>query len=213
MKKKSKNEKSAAAEQAEEEIAETTAEQPADEAAAEEAAAAATEAAEEEEGLRDRFLRLQADFDNFRKRVQREKAQWTEQANEDFMTDLVPILDHFEIGMETAARGQAEPAVVEGFRMVFDQFLNTLKKFGMEPVDAEGNTFDPHLHEAATYLPSENHPEESVISQIRRGYRLGNKLLRPAQVVVSSGPSKAAASEEAESASVEQEASTEGDQG
>ena len=68
------------------------------------------------------------------------------------------------------------------------QMLSSLKKFGLEPIDAEGQPFDPHLHEAMTHLPSDEHPEDTVITQTRRGYKLGDMLLRAAQVVVSGGP-------------------------
>jgi len=103
------------------------------------------------------------------------------------MTELLPILDHFELGFENASNHEANPAVVEGFRIVYDQMVSGLKKHGLEPIDAMGQPFDPHLHEAITHLPSEDHPADSVIQQTRRGYMLGDRLLRAAQVVVSSG--------------------------
>ncbi len=137
---------------------------------------------------KEQMLRLQADFENFRKRTLRERAEWYQRANEDLVMELLPVLDHFELGLQTAEEHNTDKAVVDGFRLVYEQCLSSLKKFGLAPVDAEGQTFDPHVHEAMTHLPSDDHPEDMVITQTRRGYKLGGKLVRAAQVVVSSGP-------------------------
>ncbi|MBM4142064.1 MAG: nucleotide exchange factor GrpE [Lentisphaerae bacterium] len=151
--------------------------------------ARADKAREEEiKALQDRLLRLQADFDNFRKRTLREKEDLYCRANEDLMMELLPVLDHLDLALAAAqARDNADP-VAEGFRMVAEQLLSKLGKFGLTPVDAQGVPFDPNLHEAISHLPSADAPESSIIAQVRRGYRLGAQLLRPAQVVVSSGP-------------------------
>jgi molecular chaperone GrpE len=143
--------------------------------------------AREREVLADRLLRLQADFENFKKRTRRERGELVRRAAEDLMTELLPILDHFELGFENASNHEANPNVVEGFQIVYNQMVSGLKKHGLEPIDAVGQPFDPHLHEAITYLPSEEHPADHVIQQTRRGYMLGDRLLRAAQVVVSSG--------------------------
>ncbi len=148
----------------------------------------APQAAEEEESLRDQFIRLQADFANFRNRTQRERLELYQRANEDLFLELLPVLDHYEMGLQTAEQHHADKAVVDGFRMVFDQFQNVLKKFNVEPIDAVGQPFDPHRHEALTHLPSDEFPAETCSHQVRRGYLFGDRLLRAAQVVVSSGP-------------------------
>jgi len=153
-------------------------------------------AAAETAALQDRLLRLQADFDNFRKRTARERNEIFQRANEELMLELLPVVDHFELGLQTARQHHADGAVVEGFQIILDQLLAALTKFGLCPIDAEGQRFDPHLHEAATHMPSEQHAEDMVILQTRRGYRLGDKLLRAAQVVVSSGPAEPAPDEE-----------------
>ena len=144
----------------------------------------------EEESLRDQFVRLQADFTNFRNRVQRERSELYQRANEDLFLEMLSVLDHFEMGLQTAEQHQTEGAVLDGFKMVYDQFQNVLKKFNLEVIDAVGETFDPHRHEALTHMPSDEYPEEVCSQQIRKGYLFGEKLLRPAQVVVSSGPAK-----------------------
>ena len=97
-------------------------------------------------------------------------------------------MDHFELGFENAEKHEANPDVVIGFRLVFEQIQAALAKFNLQPVDAIGEHFDPHLHEAITHVSSEEYPADHIVAQTRRGYRLADKLLRPAQVVVSKGP-------------------------
>ena len=143
----------------------------------------------EEEPLQARLLRLQADFENFRKRMDREKKDWIAFANERLIVELLPVMDHFELGLEDSAKNGAPQAMVAGFQLVYNQMRAALEKTGVAIISAEGAAFDPHLHEATTTLPSESVPEGHIIAQIRRGYKLGDKLLRAAQVVVSSGPS------------------------
>jgi molecular chaperone GrpE len=138
--------------------------------------------------LNDRLLRLQADFDNFRKRTQREREHLRRTANSDLVEELLPVLDHFEMGLANARRHEANASVLDGFELVYDQLMGALKQSGLEPVVAAGEVFDPHVHEAITHLPSEEHPADTVITETRRGYRLGDQLLRASQVVVSSGP-------------------------
>ena len=138
--------------------------------------------------LQDRFVRLQADFDNFRKRTVREKAESYRAANEDLMAELLPVVDHFEMALGAESGSGAQDALVKGVRMVCDQMTTVLTRFGLKALDATvGQTFDPARHEAIAHMPSETVPENNVIAQTRRGYLLGEKLIRPAQVVVSSG--------------------------
>lgn len=141
-----------------------------------------------EDALKDRLLRLQADFENFRKRIDREKKDWIAYANEKLILELLPVLDHFELGLADSAKNGASPAIVAGFQLVCTQLRTALEKAGVQAIDAEGQPFDPHLHEAITHLPSDSVPDGKVVTQTRRGYKLGDKLLRAAQVVVSSGP-------------------------
>ncbi len=143
---------------------------------------------EEDESLRDQFVRLQADFANFRNRTQRERIELYQRANEDLLLEILPVLDHYEMGLQTAEQQDTDPAVLDGFKLVYDQFQNVLDKFNLKPIDAVGETFDPHKHEALTHMPSDEYPAGVCSNQIRRGYLFGDKLLRPAQVVVSSGP-------------------------
>lgn len=157
-------------------------------APAPEAAPAAPPPKSEIDTLKDQMLRLQADFDNFRKRTLRERDEWSLRACEDLLTRLLPVLDHFELGLRSAAAHTADKTIVDGFQLVYDQLLKALRDTGLTPVDAEGQPFDPHRHEAITHMPSKDVPADTVITQTRRGYLLGDRLLRAAQVVVSSGP-------------------------
>ena len=152
---------------------------------------AAPEVVEEEESLRDQFVRLQADFANFRNRTQRERIELYQRANEDLLLEILPVLDHYELGLQNAEQHDADQAVVDGFKLVYDQFQNVLNKFNLTPIEAVGEAFDPHKHEALTHMPSDEFPAEICSNQIRRGYLFGDKLLRAAQVVVSSGPAEA----------------------
>ncbi len=149
--------------------------------------------AAELEQLKDRLLRLQADFENYRRRTAREQAEYAQHAAEDLLAALLPVVDHFELGLRSAAEHHAESAVMSGFQLVFDQLMEVLKKAGVSAIEAEGQAFDPTLHEAVSHLPSADVPADTVMLQTRRGYRLGSRLLRAAQVVVSSGPPPAPA--------------------
>ena len=150
--------------------------------------AAAVPAPVPEEPLKDQLLRLRADFDNFRRRTQRERGELAQRVIEDLVLELIPTLDHFELGLQSAVQHQADAAVVDGFKVVYEQLLAAMKKVGLTPFDAVGQPFDPHRHEAVSHLPSTEHAADQVMVQTRRGYLLGDRLLRAAQVVVSSGP-------------------------
>jgi len=136
----------------------------------------------------DQLLRLRADFENYRKRTLREKNEIYRRANEDVMMELLSVLDHMELALKAAEDHGMEGAVTDGFRLVAEQLHSVLGRFGLAPVDSEGQEFDPQKHEAVAHMPSDEVPENIVIAQVRRGYMLGGMLLRAAQSVVSSGP-------------------------
>lgn len=139
--------------------------------------------------FRDLALRSQADFENYKKRAAREKEEAIKYANSSLLERLVAIVDNFELGLE-AAKGEGEQsAIYSGMTLVFKQLNDFLTENGLQPIEAEGQKFDPNLHEAIAHQPSE-FPEETIIRQTRRGYRFKDRLLRPSQVVVSSGPTK-----------------------
>jgi molecular chaperone GrpE len=139
--------------------------------------------------FRDLALRSQADFENYKKRAAREKEEAIKYANSSLLERLVTIIDNFELGLE-AAKGEGERSpIYSGMTLVLKQLNDFLAENGLQPIEAEGKKFDPNLHEAIAHEPSEL-PEETVIRQTRRGYRFKDRLLRPARVVVSSGPGK-----------------------
>ena len=109
---------------------------------------------EEDEPLRLQFLRLQADFDNFRKRVARERTELYLRANRDLVEELLPVIDHYEMGLENATKHEAEKSVIDGFQMVFDQMIKVLEKYNVKPLESMGEAFDPHTQEAVSHLPS-----------------------------------------------------------
>ncbi len=148
----------------------------------------ASDVSAEIEGLKDRLLRLQADFDNYRKRTARDWTEMCARANEELITALLPVLDHFELGLRAAEEHGAPESVRAGFRLLYDQMCETLMRFGLETIQTENRPFSAHEHEAIAHEPSETVEADHVIRQVRRGYRLGHRLLRPAQVIISSGP-------------------------
>ena len=140
--------------------------------------------------FRDLALRSQADFDNYKKRAAREKEEAIKYANASLLERLIAIVDNFELGL-AAARGEGESSpIYSGMNMVLKQLTDFLADNGLQPIDAEGQKFDPNLHEAIAHEPSAEVPEGVVIRQTRRGYRLKERLLRPSSVVVSSGATK-----------------------
>ena len=158
---------------------------------------AVTPEIEAEEPLKNQLLRLQADFDNFRKRTQRERNELFLFANESLFLEMLPVIDHFEMGFKSAEAHQTDCSVTEGFRMVYNQLLDVLKKFNVTAIDTVGEPFDPHRHEAILHMPSDK-PAETVLEQVRRGYMLGDKLLRAAQVIISSDPAEQTEQKESE---------------
>ena len=148
-----------------------------------------TEAQEATAELNERIVRLTADFDNFRKRAQREKDEARQFANQGLLEKLLPVLDNFEMAL-TAVK-DADPSVRDGVQMILDQLLGVLKESGVEPVDAMGQPFDPNLHEALSQEETTEVEEGTVVQQVQRGYKLNDRLVRPARVVVAKAPGAA----------------------
>ena len=140
------------------------------------------------ERFRDLALRSQADFENYRKRSIREREEAVRFANFSFVEKLVPILDSFELGLAAARSNEAAAPIVSGMEMVGRQLVEVLNQFGVEGVEATGRPFDPNVHEAVAQEPSSEVPEGSVVRQLRKGYKLKDRLVRAALVVVSGGP-------------------------
>jgi len=154
-------------------------EQVIEEPAAEESAPAPEEAAPAPD---DSYLRLAADFDNYRKRVAREQVEWTSRANERLLNELLPVLDDLERALEAAAEHE-EAKLEEGVRLVHRSLLGLVERHGLSEIETEG-AFDPHVHEALLAQPGEGADEGAVLQVLQKGYRLGDKVLRPARVIV-----------------------------
>ncbi len=142
----------------------------------------------EVEKYKDAALRARADLDNYRKRVAREKEDAIRYANNSLLESLLPILDNFELGLEAAKNTSEATGIVQGLEMVRKQLEDFLRDHGVEIVNAEGNPFDPNLHDAVGHEPNSNATEGTVIRQLRKGFKLKDRLIRPASVIVSKGP-------------------------
>ena len=151
-------------------------------------AEAASDPAAEAEKYRDLALRTAADFDNFRKRAAREKEDAIRYANNSLLGDLLPLIDNFELGLDAAKSAPGADAILQGLGMVARQFRDFLSSAGVEEIATEGAEFDPNLMESVGHENDDKVPEGKVLRQTRRGYKLRDRLLRPASVFVSKGP-------------------------
>jgi molecular chaperone GrpE len=140
------------------------------------------------EKSKDAALRARADLDNYRKRVAREKEDAIRYANNSLLESLLPIVDNFELGLEAAKNASDAAGIIQGLEIVRKQLEDFLRDHGVEIVDAVGSPFDPHVHEAVLHEPSEDVAEGKVVRQLRKGFKLKDRLIRPASVVVSKGP-------------------------
>jgi molecular chaperone GrpE len=136
---------------------------------------------------KDIALRSVADLDNYRKRMAREKDDAIRYANASFLERLIPILDNFDLGLQAAKAGGTQSAVLDGMTMVFKQLQEFLTSCGVETIDATGEHFDPNVHEAIAQEENAEVEDGVVIRQLRKGYKLKDRLIRPANVVVSKG--------------------------
>jgi len=137
----------------------------------------------EKDGLQDRLLRTAAEFDNYRKRVERERRDLADYMKADILTELLPIVDNFDRAMQVPAGGEGD-ALRKGMELIYKQMLDVLRKRGVTPIEALGADFDPNVHEAVIHEASASHREGEVMQQLQRGYMLGERLLRPALVKV-----------------------------
>ena len=140
---------------------------------------------------KDVAARSQADLDNFRKRMEREKSEAIQYANRSLLEQLLPIIDNFEMGLKAANASEGDSSVIlTGMSMVFKQINDFLGEQGVEVIESDGQVFDPNVHEALKQESSEEVPEGQVVYTMRRGFRMKDRVLRAANVVVSSGPAE-----------------------
>ena len=135
--------------------------------------------------LKDRWLRTRADFDNFRRRAERDRSEYIQFAAMEIVRDLLPILDDFRRAMKAET---ADKEYAKGIELIYQRLFETLKKAGLEPVEATGKPFDPNLHQAVDRVQSEDVPDQTVLEEYQSGYNFKGKLLRPAMVKVAVKP-------------------------
>jgi len=132
----------------------------------------------------DYLVRLKGELKSYRERTQREKETLKESAAEDLIKELLPILDDFELAIGSAKKSKNFSGFAEGVKMIFNRMRDLLKKQGLKPIKAKGQEFDPHLHEAVGTADLKRYPDNLIIEEMRRGYILNDKVLRPAVVKV-----------------------------
>ncbi|NLX96813.1 MAG: nucleotide exchange factor GrpE [Rhodopirellula sp.] len=140
------------------------------------------------EQMKDRALRVQAELENYRKRVAREMADERRYAELPLLRDLLPMLDNMLRAIEAAEKSGEAPQLLEGFKLVFQQFEGILQRHHCDPIQALHEPFDPNFHEAILQQPSVDHPPGTVIHVAQAGYRLYDRVVRPTQVIVSGPP-------------------------
>ncbi len=136
----------------------------------------------------EQYLRTLADMENLRKRTQREKEELAKFANENILREILPVIDNLERAVEHAEQAESNDGLFEGVQMTLTQFSQLLGKFGVEPVKAVGQIFDPAYHQAMGQMESEEHPVNTVVQQMQKGYQLNERLLRPAFVMLAKAP-------------------------
>jgi molecular chaperone GrpE len=136
---------------------------------------------------KDKYIRLAADFDNYKKRARQEQLSTMQHASAELIARLLPVLDDLRNVLEHAPQGVDE-SWLKGLELSVRKLEEALGTHGLEPIDAVGSRFDPKLHEAIGHEESEEHPEDTVVSELRRGYRVHDRVLRPALVKVARRP-------------------------
>ena len=135
----------------------------------------------ERDEMKELLLRRQAEFDNYRKRTEKERAEYLQYAGMDMVREMLPVLDDFDRALKTEC---ASPDYAKGVEMIYSRMYETLKKVGLEPIGAEGQQFDPHLHQAVERVETKDAVDGTILSEFQRGYLFKGKLLRPSMVKV-----------------------------
>jgi len=143
---------------------------------------------QERDALLDRLARLQAEFENYRKRNAREQAEFREYAVADAVKNFLPILDNFDLALRSQKTESTDPALRSGIELIRKQMDDVLSRLEVQAIPAQGSTFDPRVHEAIEMVESPDHGDHEVIDELQRGYKLKVRLLRPAMVRVATNP-------------------------
>lgn len=149
------------------------------------------------DAIKAQYLRNSADFENFRKRSQKEKEELAEKAKQETLSELLPAIDNFERArLQIKPNNDGEMAIHKSYQGVYKQLVDGLKKLGVSPMRPEGQSFDPNYHEAVFQEETDDHPEGTVIEQLQRGYLLGERVLRHAMVKVATAKTEASTTPE-----------------
>jgi molecular chaperone GrpE len=135
----------------------------------------------------DRFLRVQAELENYKKRVEREKSNLVRYGNEELIKAILPVIDNLERALDHP-QGENPDGLTEGIKITLNQLLQVLEKFGLTPIASVGEPFDPSRHEAMMQVESADHEPNTVVSELQKGYFLNDRLIRPAMVSVAQPP-------------------------
>jgi len=146
------------------------------------------EKADRTDGYFDKLLRLQADFDNYKKRVERDRMDFVRFANEEMIVDILKIVDDFERAVEAGKSKHDFDILYKGIEMIWNDLKEFLKQKGVKEIDAQGKPFNPHEHEAMMQEERDDHPEDHVIEEFQRGYTLNGRVIRPSKVKVAKRP-------------------------
>jgi len=139
------------------------------------------------QGAQDKYLRLYAEFENYKKRVSRDKEEIIQYANERLLSEMLPVIDHLEMALKHASDG-ATSGLVQGVEITLKELKKTLQKFGLLEINAQGTPFDPLVHHAMAQIERDDVDENMVVEEYRKGYKLKDKVIRAAMVAVSKKP-------------------------
>ncbi|MDH7499902.1 MAG: nucleotide exchange factor GrpE [candidate division NC10 bacterium] len=153
---------------------------------------------QEIQALSDRLLRLQAEFENYKKRTAKERMEVIKFANEGLLLDMIPALDSLERAIQSAKQNANLANLLEGLELVSRLFSAVLERAGVKEIRAQGQMFNPELHEAVSVMESGDHPENTIVEEVQKGYLLNSRVLRPAMVKVAKSASAEVAGEEGE---------------
>lgn len=177
-------------EEREEEVVENAAQEPVTEEDDEESAETAVSAEEyevlqeERDKLQDQLLRLQAEYDNFRKRTTKEKQADLKYKSQAIVTELLPVIDNFERGLQVDIEGEAAKGIVEGMEMIYRQLKKVLEDEGVKEIPTNGEQFDPNVHQAVMQVEEDGYESNEIVETLQKGYQLKDKVIRPAMVKV-----------------------------
>lgn len=133
---------------------------------------------------KDKMLRLQAEYDNFRKRTQREKAADLKYKSQDLATELLTVVDNFDRALQTKPDASSIESFFDGMQMVYRQLIHALNQAGVEEIETEGETFDPNVHQAVMQVEDDQYESQAIVDTLQKGYRLKDRVIRPAMVKV-----------------------------